>query len=363
MILEPDYFTRRAPAGYDLDSVAAALGKFYVTAKRGRCVLEYDLFTGEQLREIRPRSGDTGRPVFERPNGIAADGDRALYVVDRDARSVVELRLPGCEVEGAPFGEDVFVKPYGACVCDSTACSRLLYVTDSRSQEESSSDLGAGAVARAFRLSRGRPPTRLGGRPPAYLGAVGNAALTGAVGKTESVCADPYGSVLMLADEFARDVKSYTSDGAYQRTENAYFLGEPEGICTVSIPGSGWFWVFADQAASPEKNSFHASFESGTLRFRVRGVSGTDGICFAPAGACARFPKGALLVLDSDERVAVVDARRLTEMLLLPKCLACGSEASYVCGGCRSALYCGHACCDENWPKHWKTCLELDGRP
>ena len=315
-VVVPERYLSTAMAADELDSLATwptADGGLWLvaTAKSSHRLVVFDAGTGQRLHTVGAKGPGAGE--FLRPNGVAAWGDH-LFVVERDARRVQVLRLPGFEPVGS-FGAETLRSPYGVWLNEAAPGELDAYVTDSYMLGEDF-DVVPPLDALDERVRRYRVSfDPQGGMVARDLGAFGDTG-RGALHMVESLAGDPVTQVLLVADEFppsASTLRAYRLDGTYAGHDvGTAFGAEAEGValwdCGIGEDGTpAGYWVAADQLQPVTR--FHV-FDRATLApvgiFSGERVAWTDGIALH-AAAAPGFPQGALFAVHDDRSVAAFD--------------------------------------------------------
>ena len=316
VVVVPERYVSAPAASDELDSLATWHtpdgGLWLVaSAKSAHRLVVHDARTGERLRTVGGQGDGPGR--FLRPNGLAAWGDH-LFVVERDARRVQVLRLPGFEPAGS-FGERELRSPYGLWLHEVAPGELEVFVTDSYMLGD---DFDVVPPARALgeRVRRYRVGfDGAGGVVARGDGAFGDTG-RGALHMVESLAGDPATGRLLVADEHppaASTLRVYRLDGRYAgRDVPVTFGAEAEGValwdCGLDPAGApAGFWIAADQLQPATR--FHV-LERASLAlvgtFSGETVAWTDGIALH-AAASPGFPHGALFAVHDDRAVAAFD--------------------------------------------------------
>jgi 3-phytase len=288
-----------------------------VTAKSSHRVVMFDGDSGERLGDVGGKGAAPGQ--FNRPNGIAVQGDLA-FVVERDNHRVQVLSLPDLTPVAA-FGGTELRSPYGIWINEPEPGDLDVYVTD---------DFMYGA-----KFDQLPPPAELASRVKRFRVEVDGdqvrARLLGAFGDTgdaslhvvESVAGDAANDRLLIADEDTRarpsTLRDYTLDGRYTGRSIApgAFAQQAEGVALWDCPGGAGYWIAVDQIAPLAV--FHV-FDRSTLApvgsFRGRVTSHTDGIALHAAGTPS-FPGGVMYAVHDDRAIAAFDLRDVASALHL----------------------------------------------
>jgi 3-phytase len=318
----PERFVSDENAADELDSPAAWTAedgrtRVLVTAKSSHRVVMFDGDSGERLRDVGGKGTAPGQ--FNRPNGIAVQGDLA-FVVERDNHRVQVLSLPDL-APVATFGASDLRSPYGIWINEPEPGDLDVYVTD---------DFMYGA-----KFDQLPPPAELASRVKHFRvevdGDAVRARLLGAFGDTgdaalhvvESIAGDAANDRLLIADEDTRarpsTLRDYTLDGHYTGRSVAAgaFAQQAEGVALWDCPGGAGYWIAVDQIAPLA--IFHV-FDRATLApvgsFRGRVTSHTDGIALHAAGTPS-FPGGVMYAVHDDRAIAAFDLRDVAAALHL----------------------------------------------
>ncbi|WP_133477367.1 phytase [Cognatilysobacter segetis] len=309
-------------AADELDSPAAWTAedgrtRVVVTAKSTHRLVVFDGDSGERLREVGGKGDAPGR--FDRPNGIAVQGDLA-FVVERDNHRVQVLALPDL-TPVATFGASDLRNPYGIWIREAEPGDLDVYVTDAFMYGAKFDQLPP-APELAARVKRFRVEVdgdRVRARLLGAFGDTGDASLH----IVESVAGDAANDRLLVADEDTRarpsTLRDYTLDGRYtaRSTPPGAFAQQAEGIALWDCPGGAGYWIAVDQIAPLAV--FHV-FDRTTLApvgsFRGRVTSHTDGIALHAAGTPS-FPGGVLYAVHDDRALAAFDLREVASALHL----------------------------------------------
>ncbi|WP_147652508.1 phytase [Vulcaniibacterium gelatinicum] len=311
----------------ELDSLATWVGEdgrvlVLATAKSTHRLVLYDGDSGERLGTYGEEGAALGQ--FDRPNGIAVQGDH-VFVVERDNRRVQVLALPELRPVGS-FGERELRSPYGIWIAETEPGELEAYVTDSfmygphYDQVPPFEELNQ-------RVRRYRVHFDQDGRLRAhYAGAFGDTRPETALRMVESIAGDPANDRMLIADEDRRHVstlREYTFSGRYtgRSLPQDAFGAEAEGVALWTCPDGSGYWIAVDQLAP--LTIFHL-FDRITLAprgsFQGRVTAYTDGVALH-APATARFPGGVLFAVHDDKAVTAFDLREVARTLgLSPAC-------------------------------------------
>ncbi|WP_144409319.1 phytase [Pseudoxanthomonas suwonensis] len=289
------------------------------SAKRSERLL---LFDGDSGVRIGASGGPGDGPgQFRRPNGVAVSGD-LLFVVERDARRVQVLRLPGFAVLG-DFGTGELQLPYGIWIDDSVPGALTAYVTDSFMADFAAAVLPP-RERLAERIKRYRVSVDAGGRLQAgYLGAFGDTGDAGALRMVESIAGDPAHGRLMIAEEDNRvgaTVREYSLDGRFLGRNLPPFEDDAEGIVLWACGAEAGYWIAVDQLRPTRFHLFERTTLAPAGSFTGARTALTDGLALH-AEATPRFPHGALYALHEDRAVSAFDLGTIARRLrLAPAC-------------------------------------------
>jgi 3-phytase len=318
------FLTPMTPAD-NIDSPASwrnADGRVWLiaTAKATDKLAVYDGQTGRHLRDVG--SSGTALGQFDRPNGIAVQGD-LLFIVERDNHRVQVLQLPDFTPLGTFAGTDLR-KPYGLWV-NPQQDGYDVYVTDSYDEGEDAA--GNDILPPLERLNERvrRYHVRVdGGAVQARLvRSIGDTTAKGALRVVESIWGDPVNNRLLVAEEdesYASEFKVYTLAGDFTGSTfgEGVFKAQAEGVMLRTCGEGGW-WITTEQGK--ERSVFHL-FDRKTLAhvgaFHGNTVANTDGI-WSSQQASARFPQGALYAVHDDQGVVAFDWRDIASALSLPQ--------------------------------------------
>lgn len=318
------FFTSRSFAD-NIDSVATWHGPdgqqwLFSTAKSTHSIVIDDALNGAFIRRLGGRGSELGQ--FDRPNGIWVEGD-LLWIVERDNARTQVFVLPELLPIGT-FGEGELIKPYGLYVERKTSELFHVYITDNYETPEGEVPPTA-ELGRRVALYEVEVEGRVEGTMDAeFIRYIGETSGPGALRTVESLYGDPAHGRLLIAEEDesheTTGVKVYTFDGRFTGTilGQADFSGQPEGIALVSTGETSGYWVLADQGK--EGNFFHL-YDRESLA-HLGSISGTyvlntDGIWYDPTPT-ARFPAGALYVVQNDHAAAAFDWQLILDALHLP---------------------------------------------
>ncbi|TZF91745.1 phytase [Cognatilysobacter lacus] len=290
-----------------------------VTAKSTHPLVVFDGDSGERLRDVGEKGEAAGR--FERPGGIAVQGDLA-FVVDRDNHRVQVLSLPTL-TPVATFGESDLRAPYGIWANESEPGDLDVYVTDG-SVSEAKFDHVPSVAEPGARLKRFRVQEDGDGAVHArLLGAFADAREAGALHGAGSIAGDPANNRLLIADADTHPsmstLREYTLDGHDTGGGAAAgaFAAHAAGVALWDCPGGDGYWIAADPLAPLAV--FHV-VDRRTLAprgsFRGRVTSHTRGIALHAAGTPS-FPGGVLYAVHDDRAIAAFDLRDIASALHL----------------------------------------------
>ena len=321
-ITVPERFVSDESIADELDSPATWTAedgrtRVLVTAKSTHRVVVFDGDSGERLRDVGGKGAAPGQ--FNRPNGIAVQGDLA-FVVERDNHRVQVLSLPGL-TPVTTFGATDLRSPYGIWIAEREPGDLDVYITD---------DFMYGA-----KFDQLPPPGELATRIKRFRvevdGDAVRARLLGAFGDTgddalhvvESIAGDAADDRLLIADEDTRarpsTLREYTLDGRYTGRSIApgTFAQQAEGVALWDCPGGAGYWIAVDQIAPLAV--FHV-FDRTSLApvgsFSGRVTSHTDGIALH-AAATPSFPAGVMYAVHDDRALAAFDLRDVASALHL----------------------------------------------
>jgi 3-phytase len=309
-------------AGDELDSPAAWTSedgrtRVIVTAKSTHRLVVFDGDSGERLREVGGKGDAPG--LFNRPNGIAIQGDLA-FVVERDNHRVQVLALPEL-TPVTSFGAADLRSPYGLWINESEPGDLDVYVTDSYMHGTRFDQVPPRAEL-AQRIKRFRVEVDGDAVRARLAGTFGDTG-DGALNIVESIAGDAADDRLLIADEDSREhpstLREYTLDGRYtgRGIATGAFTGQAEGVALWDCPGGTGYWIAVDQIAPLAV--FHV-FDRDTLAprgsFRGRVTSHTDGIALHAAGTHS-FPGGVLYAVHDDRAIAAFDLRDVVSALHL----------------------------------------------
>lgn len=324
----PERYLSDAWPEEELDSLAAwrhPNGTVWLIAT-GKSTHRLSVIEGDTGRLLRTVGGPGAAPgEFDRPNGVAVDGDR-LFVVERDSHRIQVLSLPGFAPAGE-FGGEVLRSPYGIWLHPRADGEIDAYVTDSFMYGKRY-DVVPPLAELSQRVRRFR--LRIDGDAVAARvdGSFGDTSEEGALRMVESLAGDPAHDRLLVADEATAarrrsTLREYTLAGRYtgRSLPEGSFDAEAEGVALWACPGGGGYWVAVDQLTPLTR--FHL-FDRHTLALRGtwvgRTTANTDGIALDP-GPSAAFPGGALYAVHQDRSIAAFDLREVVRALGLdPDC-------------------------------------------
>jgi 3-phytase len=131
VVTVPERFVSDESPADELDSPASWTAedgrtRVLVTAKSSHRIVVFDGDSGERLRDVGGKGSAPGQ--FNRPNGIAVQGDLA-FVVERDNHRVQVLSLPDLSPV-ATFGAAELRSPYGIWINEAEPGDLDAYVTD-----------------------------------------------------------------------------------------------------------------------------------------------------------------------------------------------------------------------------------------
>ncbi|MDR1457972.1 MAG: hypothetical protein LBI37_00365 [Puniceicoccales bacterium] len=254
----------------NLDSVACADNKIYVTAKSEHMIHIYDARNGVPLGKFGGKGNEFGQ--FNRPNGIATM-DNLLFVTERDNSRVQVFSLPNCSYV-CTFGEDTLVRPYGIFTCKINGYY-LIYVTDDGKAKKSENDNARRIVVFIMDEEMNQiDPKKF---------EISDEFGVGEFGKLESIYGDLESYTLLIADEKSNELKLYSMDGKSlnKKISSEFFSqGDPEGVWFFKKDGRS-YWLAVEQRR--KKTTIFHLFDAKTLN-HLRSFSGiytknTDGIC------------------------------------------------------------------------------------
>ncbi|MGE8225113.1 MAG: phytase [Stenotrophomonas sp.] len=318
------FLTPMTPAD-NIDSPASwrgADGQLWLiaTAKATDKLVVYDGQTGKHLRDI----GSTGTALgqFDRPNGIAVQGD-LVFIVERDNHRVQVLQLPDFKPLGVFAGNDLR-KPYGLWV-NPVQGGYDVYVTDSYDDgEDAAGNDILPALERLNERVRRYHVSVAGGAVQAKLvRSIGDTSPKGALRVVESIWGDPANDRLLIAEEdetYASEFKVYNLAGDFsgETFGRGQFRAQAEGVMLRTCGDGGW-WITTEQGKA--RSTFHL-FDRKTLApvgsFHGNTVANTDGI-WNSQQVSARFPQGALYAVHDDQGVVAFDWRDIAKALSLPQ--------------------------------------------
>jgi 3-phytase len=315
-------FVSDEDAADELDSPAAWTAedgrtRVLVTAKAAHRVVMFDGDSGERLRAVGSKGSAPGQ--FNRPNGIAVQGDLA-FVVERDNHRVQVLSLPDL-APVATFGTSDLRSPYGIWINEPEPGDLDVYVTDEFMYGARFDQLPAPAEL-ATRVKRFRVEVDGDAVRARLLGAFGDTG-DAALHVVESIAGDAANDRLLFADEDTRarpsTLRDYTLDGRFTGRSVAAgaFAQQAEGVALWDCPGGAGYWIAVDQIAPLAV--FHV-FDRATLApvgsFRGRVTSHTDRIALHAAGTPS-FPGGVLYAVHDDRAIAAFDLRDVASALHL----------------------------------------------
>ena len=318
----PERYLSEAWAQEELDSLAVWRhpdGAVWLIAT-GKSTHRLSVIDGDSGRLLRTVGGHgTAAGEFDRPNGVAVEGDR-LFVVERDNHRVQVLALPGFTPAGR-FGDDVLRSPYGIWLHPLGDGEIDAYVTDSFMYGERYDVVPPLAeLSQRVRRFRLRPD---GGTIAARAtGSFGDTSREGALRVVESLAGDPDHDRLLVADEATAarrrsTLREYTLAGRYtgRSLPQGSFDAEAEGVALWTCPGGGGYWVAVDQLTPLTR--FHL-FDRHTLDLRGtwqgHATANTDGIALDPRPSAA-FPGGALYAVHQDRSIAAFDLSEVAQTL------------------------------------------------
>jgi 3-phytase len=297
--------------GADVDSAAVWRdGKggawLLITAKEGNCVYVCDAITGKRIKVVGATGDGPGQ--MRRPNGIAVVGDW-MFVVERDNRRVQVFSLPACE-SLLTFGQEDLRKPYGIAAFAPEKGRVELYITDDYDvRPDPASDLTGALPQLGERVRRYRLIAREG--QPLQARLVGTFGETtdpaGALGKVETILADPANERLYICDELTKSAKIYNLAGEFLKASvgDGAIIDDPEGLAIDTSPGlpGGGVLVMTDQG--PEQTRWRIFALDGLrLLGSVTGdpnLANTDGVALT-VGDLGPLRGGALYACHDDLR-------------------------------------------------------------
>ncbi|MDR0351482.1 MAG: hypothetical protein LBH49_02435 [Puniceicoccales bacterium] len=256
----------------NLDSVACAGNRIYVTAKNDHTIQMYDARNGVPLGRFGGKGDDMGQ--LNRPNGVAAI-DNLLFVTERDNSRIQVFSIPDY-AHICTFGEDILFRPYGIFVC-KVDDYYLVYITDDGKTKKSENDDARRIVT--FILDE-----EMNQMDPLQFG-IKDEFGVGEFGKLESIYGNLDNKTLLIADEKSNELKLYSFDGEYlnKKINSEFFSqGDPEGVWFFKKDGRS-YWLAVEQRK--KKTTIFHVFDAQTLA-HVKSFSGiytknTDGICIS----------------------------------------------------------------------------------
>lgn len=318
------YVSTASPAD-ELDSLATwptQDGRTWLiaSAKSTHRLVVFDADTGVRLRDVGGEGTAPGQ--FDRPNGVAVQGDR-LFVVERDNRRVQVLDLPSFKPVGE-FGNAELRSPYGIWLTETEPGEVEAYVTDSF-MEGAKFDVVPPFAQLDQRVRRYRVQLdQAGALRTSYGGSFGDTSEAGALRMVESIAGDPANDRILVADEdrrHASTLREYTFSGRYtgRALPQESFAAEAEGVALWSCSNDGGYWIAVDQLAP--LTVFHL-FDRITLKsvgsFRGATTAYTDGVALHAASTRA-FPHGALYAVHDDKAVSAFDLGDIARALDLSR--------------------------------------------
>ncbi|MGY4516816.1 hypothetical protein [Lysobacter sp. HA18] len=319
----PEHFVSPESVEDELDSPATWTtedGRTWVivTAKSTHRLVVFDGDSGERLREVGSRGSAPGQ--FNRPNGIAVQGDLA-FVVERDNHRVQVFSLPDFK-SVATFGASDLRSPYGVSIDETEPGDLDVYVTDNY-MDGPKFDRVPPTPQLAQRVKRFRVEVDGDGRVQARLAnTFGDTTDAASLHIVESIAGDAGHDRLLIADEdttHPSTLREYTFDGRYtgRSTPAGTFAAQAEGIALWSCDADVGYWIGVDQLAP--RTIFHV-FDRSTLAlvgsFEGKVTSHTDGIALH-AAATPSFPYGVMYAVHDDRAVAAFDLRDVATALHL----------------------------------------------
>lgn len=318
----PERYVSEAWPEEELDSLAVWRhpgGAVWLIAT-GKSTHRLSVIDGDSGRLLRSVGGPGTEPgAFDRPNGVAVEGDR-LFVVERDNHRVQVLGLPGFTPVAA-FGDDMLRSPYGIWLHPRRDGEIDAYVTDSFMYGERY-DVVPPLAELSQRVRRFRLRTDGDAVAAQAAGSFGDTSEEGALRMVESLAGDPAHDRLLIADEATAarrrsTLREYTLAGRYtgRSLPQGSFDAEAEGVALWACPGGGGYWVAVDQLTPLTR--FHL-FDRQTLALRGtwqgHATANTDGIALDPLPSAA-FPGGALYAVHQDRSIAAFDLREVVRAL------------------------------------------------
>lgn len=304
----------------ELDSLAVwapPRGDLWViaTAKSTHRLVVLDGETGARLRTVGARGSALGQ--FERPNGIAVEGD-LVFVVERDNHRVQVLRLPDFQPL-AIIGADVLQLPYGVWLRPLAPGRLEMLVTDSFM-----ADFRAGVVPPLPQLDQrvkrflidvdgdGAVHARLAGQ-------FGDTTEQGALRMVESIAGDAANDRLLIAEEDRRvgsTLRDYTLQGRYRGFSLPVFDADAEGVALWQCQQQAGYWIAVDQVAPTLFRVFDRQTLAPAGVFSGRVTANTDGEVLHAAPS-RRFPAGVVFALHDDRSVSAFDLGKVSAALHL----------------------------------------------
>ena len=318
----PERYVSEAWPQEELDSLAVwrppdGAVWLIATAKSTHRLSVIDGDSGRLLRRVG--GPGTAPGVFDRPNGVAVEGDR-LFVVERDNHRVQVLALPDFTPAGQ-FGEDLLRSPYGIWLHPHGDGNLDAYVTDSFMHGKRY-DVVPPLAELSQRVRRFRLRSDGDAVAAQTAGSFGDTSEDGALRMVESLAGDPAHDRLLIADEAIAPtrrstLREYTLAGRYtgRSLPEGSFDAEAEGVALWTCPGGGGYWVAVDQLTPLTRFHLfdrHALDLRGTWQGQT--TASTDGIALDPRPSAA-FPGGALYAVHRDRSIAAFDLREIVQAL------------------------------------------------